>query len=83
VQRCHGAPSTLAIAFFSPFVGIGERPASTPTEARATRALSKSVQNQPLGLGSAVAQGDELAPDGLVHAVGDDHARAHHAAAVA
>jgi hypothetical protein len=41
VQRCHGAPSTLAIAFFSPSWASS----CTPTRPRATSERTQSVQN--------------------------------------
>src|SRR5512132_1255446 len=80
VQRCQGAPSTLAIAFFSPS-WASEMTSCTPTRPRGDQALDE-LRPERLGLGGADVQRDDLPPAGLVHAVSDDHALAHHAAAV-
>jgi len=79
VQRCHGAPSTVASAAFRP--GCASLIASsTPTRPRATRLLRNSRQNASVS--AADVQADDLAAAGLVDGVRDDDALALHAAAV-
>jgi hypothetical protein len=81
VQRCHGAPSTLAIAFFRPS-WASEMTSCTPTRPARDEA-SEEVRPERLGLRRADVQGEDLPQPGVVHAMGDDHALAPHPAAVA
>jgi hypothetical protein len=65
-----GQPNTLAIAAARP-VWASETTSCTPSS---PRARSQALQERPpeaLGLGLADVQTDDLAPAGLVHAVGD------------
>ena len=57
-------------------VGIGDRQLH-PDQAAGDQA-AQELAPERLGLGLADVEADDLAPAGLVHAVGDDHALVHH-----
>jgi len=81
VQRCHGAPEDLGDRVLQPLVGVGDDQLHADQAAR-DQALDE-LRPERLGLGSADVEADDLATPRVVHAVGDDHALALHAAAVA
>ena len=69
MQRCQAQPRTLAIAAFRPSCA-SEIASCTPTRPRATSA-AQELGPERLGLGLADVEAEDLAPAGLVHAVGD------------
>ena len=81
MQRCHGAPRTFAIASFRPCVRVADGQLH-PDQATRNEAAHE-LGPERLGLRWADVQADDLPPAGLVHAVGDHHALALNAAAVA
>ena len=81
MQRCHGAPSTVASAAFRP--GCASLMAScTPSRPRVTSERRNSLPER-LGLRGADGQADDLAAPRLVNGVRDHDGLALHAPAVA
>jgi len=85
-EEVHGAAlprraEDLGDRVLQPLVGVGDDQLHADQATGDQRA--HEVRPERLGLGGADVQADDLPPAGLVHAVGDDHALALHAAAVA
>ena len=81
MQRCHGQPSTRAIACLEPLVLIGDRQPHAGQAALLERAQELDPERARLDL--ADIQADHLAHAGLVHGVGDHQRLGHHPAVVA
>ena len=85
-QEVHGAAlprraQDLSDRILQAFVGVGDDQLHTDQPARDERA--HEVGPERLGFGLTDVEADDLPPAGLVHTVGNDHALANDAAAVA
>ena len=76
-----GAAQEAGDRGLEPLVGVGDDQLHAAQAARDQRA--QEVGPERLGLGLADVDAEDLAPAGLVHAVGDHHALVDHPAAVA
>ena len=81
MHRCHGQPSTLAIACFEALVGVrdAQPDARQPAGAQAAQELAP----ERLGLGLTDVDADDLPAAGLVHAIGDHQRLVAHPAGLA
>jgi hypothetical protein len=81
VQRCHGQPSTCAIAAFRP-AWASEMHSRTPSRPRSRKPLRNARQNASVSA-SVHVQADHLPAAALVHAVGDHQRLVAHPAGLA